>query len=55
MTKVEQKIKYKTVFNRYIDSLDKAVNKLLNSGWELYGNPYRSDAHICQALIKKGE
>ena len=54
MTKVEQKIKYRTIFSKLV-SLDKAVNKLLNSGWELYGNPYRSDAHICQALIKKGE
>jgi hypothetical protein len=43
---------YQTVMATTPQQFDTAVTKLLNEGWQLYGDPYFADRHFCQALIK---
>lgn len=46
-------MKYKTVaVLRDSSALDKKVNKLLEEGWELYGNPYSRECYTFQALTR---
>jgi hypothetical protein len=59
------KIQYKTIGVELIGSpqvpqLDTLVNKALEEGWELYGNPFSistsiGNPRIFQAVIKKSE
>lgn len=59
---------YKTITASNEENLDLEVNKYLEQGWELYGNPYTTnwrknyedtsyywEIDYCQALIKKIE
>lgn len=44
---------YQTVVMENLVAFDRAVTKLLNEGWQLYGDPYVTPTgHYCQALIK---
>lgn len=57
---------YKTIKATYEEDLDKEVNKYLEQGWQLYGNPYTTgwrriyedisyywEIEYYQAIIKK--
>jgi hypothetical protein len=46
------KIVYKTVCLSPSSFFDEEVNRLLNTGWGLHGNPYSVGDGYCQALIK---
>ena len=46
--------KYKVCHNRELDKMLKKVNKLLDEGWELYGNYIFKDAFHFQAVVKRG-
>lgn len=44
---------YQTVIATSHQDFDAAVTKLLNEGWQLYGDPYiNGRGDFCQALIK---
>ena len=42
--------KYATAFGNNPRELDEAVNKLIVSGWQPYGNPYATENPVKQAL-----
>ena len=41
---------YATAFGNNPRELDEAVNKLIASGWQPYGNPYATENPVKQAL-----
>ena len=44
---------YKTIMAKPISRFDLEVNKAMNQGWELYGDPYvASGGEFAQALVK---
>jgi hypothetical protein len=36
-------------------ALDRLVNKMIQDGWQPYGNPYKSGADYCQAMVTDRE
>jgi len=46
---------YKTISTASADSLDRKVNEKIGEGWMIYGNPYGTKDHCCQAMIKLKE
>jgi hypothetical protein len=51
------KNRYLLVMNEYASTLSSILERHLNDGWELYGNPFvfvrDYDDFYCQAIIKK--
>jgi len=44
---------YMTVMTKPVSRLDIEVNKAMNNGWELYGDPYVSQSgEFAQAMVK---
>lgn len=55
---MKSKTEYRTVRKGNFGDLDREVNKLLEEGFSLYGNPYVTDQeefYVCQALIRESK
>jgi hypothetical protein len=46
-------MEYKTIRFKNIMDFDIQINKALEEGWQLYGNPFFADVFYVQCLIKE--
>jgi hypothetical protein len=46
-------IEYRLISEQRFSALETEVNKLLNEGYQLYGNPYAINDYNCQALTRE--